>query len=53
MYMYMYVHVQDWVMRRITADEPKKLTRGLTARLEDCDFAERIKPTRLHVVSRR
>ena len=32
----------DWVMRRATGDQPRGLVWGLTARLEDCDFADDI-----------
>ena len=32
----------DWVMRRATAERPRGLVWGHTARLEDCDFADDI-----------
>ena len=38
----LFLVVIDWVMRRATADRPRGLVWGLTARLEDCDFADDI-----------
>ena len=38
----LYLVVIDWVIRRFTADWPRGLVWGLTARLEDCDFADDI-----------
>ena len=34
--------VIDWVMRKATGDRTRGLVWGLTARLEDCDFADDI-----------
>ena len=38
----LFLIVIDWVMRRATVDRPRGLVWGLTARLEDCDFADDI-----------
>ena len=38
----LFLVVIDWVMRRATEDQPRGLVRGLTTRLEDCDFADDI-----------
>ena len=38
----LFLVVIDWVMRRATGDQPRGLVWGLTARLEDCDFADDI-----------
>ena len=38
----LFLVVIDWVMRRATADRPRGPVWGLTARLEDCDFADDI-----------
>ena len=38
----LFLVVNDWVMRTATADRPRGLIWGLTARLEDCDFADDI-----------
>ena len=38
----LFLVVIDWVMRRVTVDQPRGLVWGLTARLEDCNFADDI-----------
>ena len=38
----LFLVVIDWVMRRATSDRARGLVWGLTARLEDCDFADDI-----------
>jgi len=38
----LFLVVIDWVMRRVTEDRPRGLVWGLTARIEDCDFADDI-----------
>ena len=38
----LFLVVIDWVMRQATKDRPRGLVWGLTARLEDCDFADDI-----------
>ena len=38
----LFLVVIDWMMRKVTSDRPRGITWGLTARLEDCDFADDI-----------
>jgi len=38
----LFLVVVDWMMRRVTRDRLRGITWGLTARLEDCDFADDI-----------
>ncbi|KAI8493069.1 hypothetical protein Bbelb_290730 [Branchiostoma belcheri] len=38
----LFLVVIDWVMRRATTGQPRGLVWGLSARLEDCDFADDI-----------
>ena len=38
----LFLVVIDWVMERATGEQPRGLVWGLTARLDDCDFADDI-----------
>jgi hypothetical protein len=38
----LFLVVIDWVVRKVTHNRPRGLVWGLTARIEDCDFADDI-----------